>query len=122
MTDSAAKRQAAERRGRRAEWLAALSLRLKGYRILDRNVRYKAGEIDLIAVRNRVLVFVEVKARSSVALAAAAVTLQAQGRILRASQIWAGQRPRYAAYGHRFDIVAVVPRRWPVQIRDVWRG
>ncbi len=49
--------------GRRAEGLAAEYLRLKGYRILERNWRTRFGEIDLVAQKGDTLVFVEVKAR-----------------------------------------------------------
>jgi hypothetical protein len=58
-------RRSAWLRGRRAEWLAAWWLRLKGYRILARDLRTPVGEIDLIARRGRVLALVEVKARPS---------------------------------------------------------
>ncbi|MCR4283578.1 MAG: YraN family protein, partial [Bauldia sp.] len=47
MTASEARR-AAEKRGRRAETLAAWLLRLKGYRVLARRYKTPAGEIDLI--------------------------------------------------------------------------
>ena len=46
---------------RRAAWY----FRLRGYRIVDRNVRFRHGEIDLIVRRGRTLVFVEVKTRQS---------------------------------------------------------
>lgn len=49
--------------GRRAEWLAALLLSLKGYRILARNYVVRGGEIDLVARRGSTVIFVEVKAR-----------------------------------------------------------
>ena len=63
-------RQAAERRGRRSETWAALFLMAKGYRILGRRVRTRAGEIDLVARSPRgVLCFVEVKARAARELA-----------------------------------------------------
>ena len=42
-------RQQAERRGHASESLAALWLRLKGYRILARRLKTHAGEIDLVA-------------------------------------------------------------------------
>jgi putative endonuclease len=56
-------RRKAYRRGHRGEWLAALALMLKGYRILARRHRTKLGEIDLIARRGDLVLFVEVKAR-----------------------------------------------------------
>ncbi|TIO58114.1 MAG: YraN family protein, partial [Mesorhizobium sp.] len=55
-------RRKAYRRGHRGEWLAALALMLKGYRILARRHRTKLGEIDLIARRGDLVLFVEVKA------------------------------------------------------------
>ena len=58
-----ASRQKAYRRGHRGEWLAAAALMLKGYRILSRRHRTRFGEIDLIARRGDLVLFVEVKAR-----------------------------------------------------------
>ena len=57
---------AARLSGRRGEILAALWLMAKGYRILGFRLRLPQGEIDLLAVRGRVLVAVEVKARTSI--------------------------------------------------------
>jgi putative endonuclease len=71
------KRTAAEKRGRTGETLAALYLRLKGYRILARRVRTPVGEIDLIAEKSGVIAFVEVKARTQADTALSAVTLHA---------------------------------------------
>ncbi|MBV9493191.1 MAG: YraN family protein [Acidobacteria bacterium] len=51
--------------GRRGERRAAWFYRLRGFRIVARNVRSKAGEIDLIARRGRLLVVAEVKTRQS---------------------------------------------------------
>ncbi|MFQ5911721.1 MAG: YraN family protein [Nitrospinota bacterium] len=51
--------------GKRGEEEAARYLRKLGYEILERNVRTRLGEIDLIARQRGVLVFVEVKTRSS---------------------------------------------------------
>ncbi|QJA05633.1 YraN family protein [Thermosulfurimonas marina] len=49
--------------GRLAEDLSARYLRLKGYRLRERNWRCRYGEIDLVAEKGDLLVFVEVKAR-----------------------------------------------------------
>ena len=53
------------KKGNEGENLAALFLVEKGYRIVQRNYRHKHSEIDLIAELNNLLVFVEVKTRSS---------------------------------------------------------
>ena len=51
--------------GQRGERRAAWFYRLRGYRIVARNVRLRGGEIDLVVRRGRTLVFAEVKARQS---------------------------------------------------------
>ena len=51
--------------GRRGEQRAAWFFRLRGYRVVDRNVRLNAGEIDLVLRRGRLLVVAEVKTRQS---------------------------------------------------------
>lgn len=116
-----ASRQQAERRGRWAETLAALSLMAKGYTILARRVATPAGEIDLIARRKNLIAFVEVKARKTHIAALEAVTPTAQKRISRAAEIWMARRARLAGCDWRFDIITVTPRRWPTHVRDAWR-
>ena len=66
-------RRAAYERGRYAERWAALLLRAKGYRILARGYRCRAGEIDIVARRGSLLVAVEVKARADLTAAAEAI-------------------------------------------------
>jgi putative endonuclease len=53
--------------GKRGERRAAWFYRLRGYRIVERNLRMRGGEIDLVVRRGGMLVFVEVKTRQSVA-------------------------------------------------------
>jgi putative endonuclease len=118
----AERRKAAERHGRRAEALAALLLRLKFYRILARRVRTRAGEIDLVARAPSGLVcFVEVKARGDEAQASDAIGARQQGRIARAAALYLAGRPELAHRGVRFDVIAVLPGRWPRHLRDAWR-
>ncbi len=50
--------------GKKAEDIAMNALKQKGYHIIDRNVSYKQGEIDIVAQDGQVLVFVEVKAKT----------------------------------------------------------
>lgn len=52
-------------KGAMGEEAAALFLETLGYRILDRNWRCRSGEIDLIARQEHILVFIEVRSRSS---------------------------------------------------------
>ena len=116
-----ANRKRAEKRGRWAETLAAISLTLKGYTILARRVRTPSGEIDLIARRKMLVAFVEVKARKTHIAALEAVTPTAQVRISRAAEIWMSRRSDCVGCDWRFDIITVTPRRWPRHIRDAWR-
>ncbi len=115
-------RKAAERRGHSGESLAALWLRLKGYRILARRLKTHAGEIDLVAAAPfGPVCFIEVKARAEARLAAEAVGMTQQARIASAASLYLASRPRLARRGSRFDIVAIAPGGFPVHHRDVWR-
>lgn len=109
-------RRASVRRGQRAEWLAAAFLVLKGYRILGRQTRTRAGEIDLIAVRGSVVVFIEVKHRYALEDAAAAISRKQSQRLRRAADLWLAKRPRYQGLGCRFDAVLVARGWWPVHV------
>ena len=110
------------RLGKRAEWMAALSLIVRGYRILSWRYKVKAGEIDLIARRGDCVAIVEVKARTSIEAAMDAVGPFAQRRIEAAADHWLRQRPDYDRLSLRFDIVAVVPGRWPVHVPNAWQA
>jgi putative endonuclease len=116
-------RQQAERRGHNSETIAALWLRLKGYRILERRLKTHAGEIDLVAAAPfGPVCFIEVKARGAGSLAAAESVGHAQlTRIARAASLYLAGRPHLSRRGSRFDIVAIAPRALPVHHRDVWR-
>jgi putative endonuclease len=116
------KKLAAYQRGHHGESLAALWLRLKGYRILARRLKTRAGEIDLVAAAPfGPVCFIEVKARTAARTAAESVGRTQQTRIARAASLYLASRPGLARRGSRFDIVAIVPRRLPVHLRDVWQ-
>lgn len=114
-------RRAAERRGRRAETIAALLLRLKGYRILARRYRCPAGEADLIVRRGNLVAAVEVKARDTLAAAAESVTAQQRQRIAAALAQFTAMRDECRTCDLRFDAVLIAPRTWPRHIADAWR-
>lgn len=113
-------RQAAERRGRRAEALAALRLRLTGWRILEQRARTGVGEIDLIACRANVLAFIEVKERADLADALDAVSPRQRQRLVRAGAVWRGRHDRFADHAVRFDLILVAPWRWPRKIEGAF--
>jgi putative endonuclease len=106
------------RRGRVSEALAAAMLIAKGYRILGRRVRTRAGEIDIVAVRGKRLAFVEVKRRLTREDAEAAVSARQAARIRRASDLWLAPRPRYHGRVFAFDVILLVPGRLPRHILD----
>jgi len=118
---SRAARRCAWIRGRRAEWLAAWCLRLKGYRILARGFRVKVGEVDLIARRGGVLALVEVKARPSIEEAVEAIGPRQRRRIQRAAEAFLQRNAGLAKFDVRFDVVLIVPGRWPRHVPDAWR-
>jgi putative endonuclease len=109
-------RRAAFRRGLSAESRAALLLFVKGYRILARRWQSPVGEIDIVARRRGILVFVEVKARARLDDAAEAVSECQRRRIAAAAQALLAGHPEHASAGIRFDAVLVTPRRWPRHI------
>jgi putative endonuclease len=113
------KRRAAETRGRVAEFVAALWLTLKGYRVLGQRLRTPFGEVDLAAWKNGVLVIVEVKARKTYDAGAYAVQLQAQLRIGRAAEVLAG-RWRLNAAPIRFDLIVIGAGLLPKHERAAW--
>ncbi len=112
--DDTGRRRLAEALGHVAEWVAAASLTLHGYRIIERRFRARTGEIDIIAVRGRVVSFVEVKMRQRLADAEVAITDKGRRRCRSAARTWIARRPRYQDHDQRFDAVLVVPWRLPV--------
>ena len=106
-------RIAAFRTGISAEARAAAWLMAKGYRILAKRFRTPHGEIDLVARRRNLIVFVEVKARPSLDDAAYAVTARQQARIIAAAQGWLMAHPEHADFDMRFDAVLIAPRCLP---------
>lgn len=99
-----------QRAGAAAEQLALDYLSSRGLRLVERNFRARAGEIDLIMREAQELVFVEVRARASAGFggAAASVTAAKQRRIRRAAQFYLQSRLGAARWpALRFDVVAL---------------
>jgi putative endonuclease len=109
-------RQVAFRFGLSWESRAAAFLVAKGFRILARRWRCPLGEIDIIARRKQLVVFVEVKARERLDDAAESVTARQQRRIVAAAEIWLAQNSEFAEADMRFDAMLVAPGRIPQHI------
>lgn len=111
-------RQKRERAGRIAEHVAAALLMLKGYRILERRVKSRLGELDLVAVRGRRLAFVEVKARATLADAQAAIAPWQAQRMATAAERWVARHPAYREHEIGLDAVLIVRGKLPRHVVD----
>ena len=96
-------------RGNAGELAAERWLADHGYHILERNFRCKFGEIDLIAFKDNVFVFVEVKYRSSRKSGCAEETVPfvKQKRICATADYYRMIHHITERYGFRFDIIAI---------------
>lgn len=94
--------------GKRYESTAARWLSQRGLRILDRNFRTRYGELDIIALDQGCVVFVEVRSRSHARFggAAASVDHRKQKRLLRTAEAFLQRHPQWANHPCRFDVVA----------------
>ena len=115
-----ARRIRALRRGHFSEYLAALSLLLRGHRILAMRYKVKAGEIDIIARKGDLVRFIEVKARATTQDSIFAVNGLTQARIRNASLHWLQTQKDAARISLSYDIIAVRPWRWPEHFKDAF--
>lgn len=94
--------------GQASELRAEQFLIAKGYHILDRNVRLSIGELDLVADDQGVIVFVEVKGRSTEAFGGAlsAVDRRKRAKLAKLAAQYLAQR-HWSDKLCRFDVVLV---------------
>jgi putative endonuclease len=110
--------------GEQGEERACRFLRRHGYRILERNYRCPFGELDIVAVKGKTLVFCEVKARSSGErdMALAAVDGRRQRRMAKAASHYVQSRGDSRRLC-RFDVIALLKEgpRWTIEhIKDAF--
>jgi putative endonuclease len=111
----------AEAAGREAEDVAAAALAREGWAVLARRARTPAGEIDLVAERDGLLAFVEVKARPSLQEAAVALGPRQRARLVAAAECWLAANPGHGPAGIRFDVVIVAADGTARRIADAFR-
>lgn len=98
--------------GRRGEDIAAVFMQDQGYSLLERNARTAYGELDLVVRDQDVLVFVEVKTRSSSSLAPpeAGLTARKQTHLRAAAQAYVQAHPDLPG-DYRIDVIAILGLR-----------
>lgn len=114
------KKLKAYKRGKWAEYLAAVWLLLKGYRILALRYKTPHGEIDLIAKRGKIIAFIEVKARSDYESAKLSVSRQQRKRISDAATLYIKRKPKLSILKARYDIIAITPNKLPKHVIGAW--
>jgi putative endonuclease len=122
MSERSTRGRAADRLGRTAEDAAQLALELDGWSILARRLRTSAGEIDMVAQKDGLLAVVEVKARPSLADAAASLSNRQQARLVSATEIILANNPDWGSQGVRFDLLLVDAAGVVRRIADAFRG
>ena len=114
--DISRERQKRYRRGISAEVIAAAYLMSRGHLILARRYKSPIGEIDLISLKRGRIAFIEVKRRDSLEACEASITPRLRQRVQRAADLWLARNDRYQQHQLGFDLVFVMPWRWPVHI------
>lgn len=104
--------------GKIAEWIAQCLLRLKGYTLIHKRYKTPLGEIDIIAQRGKLLLFVEVKKRFSLTQSAESITYAQQSRICRAASLFLKKTPFHGQ--KRFDILLLNRFYFPKHIKGAW--
>ena len=107
-SDPTAWKDRRHRQGVEAEYMAAAAMRVQGYQVLEQRFRYGRHDVDLVARRGRVVVFVEVKSRTGDGFGtpSEAVTARKQADVVRAASVWLS-RHATAWDAVRFDVITV---------------
>lgn len=108
------------------EKIALFYLRLKGYHLIEKNFTVHngtgAGEIDIIMRKGKTIIFVEVKKRKTYLLAAQAIDINTQLRIVKSSAVFFQKHPEYSSFQVRYDAVLFKDKSfWPEHMKSAWR-
>lgn len=104
-------------RGEKGEQIAVNFLRSKGYNILQRNYRAKKSEIDIICRDGEILVFVEVKARTSVKFGNPEefVSAAKEAKVIEGAEIYIVENNWNGAV--RFDIISILMQMDIIEVK-----
>jgi putative endonuclease len=111
-------------RGRAAEQRAAEHLQAQGLIVLARNLRCRAGELDLVGLDGEVLAVVEIRQRSRIDFGGApgSVTQRKQRKIIRAVRFFMTREPAWRGLRLRFDVVSIEGAQRITWIKDAFRA
>jgi putative endonuclease len=93
-----------------------------GWTVLGRRLRGSVGEIDLVAEKDGLLAFLEVKARPTLTDAAFALGPRQRARLLRAAEVLLAEHPDWGREGVRFDVILVDAQLNVRRIQDAFRA
>ena len=111
----------AQVRGLVAEEAACAALGEDGWTVLGRRLRTPAGEVDIAAERDGLLALVEVKARPTLADAAASIGPRQRARLMGAAAVLAADHPDWGRAGIRFDVIVVDGAGQVRRVTDAFR-
>ena len=97
-------------KGRKGEDAAAEFLKKKGYKLIARNFRWRGGEIDLIFVRKKTVIFVEVRSFMGDKLGIEPLETIRSSKIkklLKTAMVFIDTHPEFQGYDLRFDAIGV---------------
>ena len=106
--------------GQGGEAAAKRHLLTNGFEILETNWTCKIGEIDIIAQKNRMIIFVEVKTSRTIHSARQMIGQAQQRRIANAAQLWIRENAFKPTYLFRFDAILVGAEQKLQHIEGAW--
>jgi len=102
-----------------SETITCFFLRIKGYKILERRYKTNLGEVDIIAKKSGVIIFIEVKARKN---GETDVLAQHQmKRIIKSGELFIAKHRQFASFDLRFDLIIIRPFKLPEHIINAWQ-
>ena len=92
-----------------AEVVSCSFLQRNGYVIIERNYRCPYGEIDVIAVKDQEIIFIEVKSRSrNMQTTFSSVSIRKRLKIIRSATTYIMENPQYDQHCMRFDVIGLI--------------
>ncbi|KAF8818270.1 YraN family protein [Rickettsia endosymbiont of Cardiosporidium cionae] len=102
-----------------SEYFVIFCYKFRFYKILSHRFRSYTGEIDIVAVKSNVIVFIEVKFRKYLYDYNIISTYQKR-RIQNSAKVFVASNEFYSSFDMRFDLVIVRPYNFPIFLENIW--